>query len=80
MSRRLPPTLMLPGDWPATYRIQPDAYPHLCGKCHQVKGKDGGCLCKAAKARLDRAAGGGTYGVTTWLTLNEWLVGHGALQ
>ena len=34
---RLPPTIVLPGDWPATYRVQPDAFPHLCAKCHQLK-------------------------------------------
>ena len=56
---RLPATLILPGDWPATYRVQPDAFPHLCAKCHQPKGKGGSCLCTAAKAKLDRAGGSG---------------------
>ena len=52
LARALPPTINLPGEWPATYRVDPTAFPHLCAKCHRLK--TGACICKAARLQVDR--------------------------
>ena len=60
LARALPPTINLPGEWPATYRVDPTAFPHLCAKCHRLK--QGACICKAARLQVDRRMPSGQAG------------------
>jgi len=56
LARALPPTINLPGGFTAVYRVDPGEFPHLCAKCH--RSKKGGCICKAARAQVDRRVAG----------------------
>ena len=57
LSRAFPPVINLPGGFPAVYRVDPGAFPHLCAKCH--RSKTGGCICKAARDQVARRGFGG---------------------